>query len=89
MDIVLTHMQTIGAGFHYNFWVVIDDQRNSKAFADRYQWESELKNLLWFIILCPQLEDFHTPLEHLSGDSGCFRKLDITHVKDAVESAIL
>jgi hypothetical protein len=35
MDIVLTHMQTIGAGFYYNFWVVIDDQRNPKAFADR------------------------------------------------------
>ena len=35
MDIFLTHMQAIGPGFHYNFWVVIDDQRNPKAFADR------------------------------------------------------
>jgi hypothetical protein len=35
MDIFLTHMPAIGPGFHYNFWVVIDDQRNPKAFAYR------------------------------------------------------
>ena len=63
--------------------------RNPKASVDRNQWLGELKNLLWFIILRPQLEDFHAAHEPLGGDACCFRGRNITHVKDAVEPVIL
>ena len=66
-----------------------DCSRNPKASADRNQWLGELKNLLWFIILRPQLEDFHAAHEPLGGDACCFRGRNITHVKDAVEPVIL
>ena len=88
-DVVLAHMQPIGAGFHDDFRMVVDNERNPEALADRNQRHGKLENLVWLKLLGAQLENFHSALQHFGGDPDCFRRLDIAHVENPVEAAIL
>jgi hypothetical protein len=69
--------------------MVVDYKGNPKALADRNQRDGKFENLGWLKLLGAQLENFHSTLQHFCGDPDCFRWLDIAHVENPIEAAIL